>query len=133
MPSKRAVCRERAAPAAPTPAAARFCLVSYHIPEVAANRSTTSYRTDGAAAVSSAGTGNDAGWEAEVSDLYAKIGQLTAERDFLSRRSGAMTRAERVAMIARDAPICLYGGNVRRSDGRRRLSPAGCRIPKSWR
>jgi hypothetical protein len=107
--------------------------VSYHIPEVAANRSTTSYRTDGAAAVSSGGTGKDAGWEAEVSELYAKIGQLTAERDFLSRRSGAMTRDERVAMIARAAPICLYGGNVRRSDGRRRLSPAGCRIPKSWR
>ena len=43
---------------------------------------------DGAAAVFSGGTGGDASREAEVSELYAKIGQLTVERDFLSRRSG---------------------------------------------
>jgi transposase len=39
---------------------------------------------DGAAAVFAGGTGR----EAEVGELYAKIGQLTVERDFLSRRSG---------------------------------------------
>lgn len=27
-------------------------------------------------------------WNREVTDLYAKIGQLTVERDFVSRRSG---------------------------------------------
>jgi transposase len=43
---------------------------------------------DGAAAVFSGGTGKEASREAEVSELYAKIGQLTVERDFLSRRSG---------------------------------------------
>jgi transposase len=30
----------------------------------------------------------EANREAEVNELYAKIGQLTVERDFLSRRSG---------------------------------------------
>ena len=39
---------------------------------------------DGAAAVFSGGSGK----EAEVTELYAKIGQLTVERIFLSRRSG---------------------------------------------
>ena len=43
---------------------------------------------EGAAAVFSGGTGRDASREAEVSELYAKIGQLTVERDLLSRRSG---------------------------------------------
>jgi transposase len=43
---------------------------------------------DGAAAVFSGGAGKEASREAEVSELYAKIGQLTVERDFLSRRSG---------------------------------------------
>jgi transposase len=43
---------------------------------------------DGAAAVFSGGTGQETSREAEVSELYAKIGQLTVERDFLSRRSG---------------------------------------------
>jgi len=43
---------------------------------------------DGAAAVFSGGSGTEAGREAAVSELYAKIGQLTVERDFLSRRSG---------------------------------------------
>jgi transposase len=43
---------------------------------------------DGAAAVFSGGTGQETSREAEVGELYAKIGQLTVERDFLSRRSG---------------------------------------------
>jgi hypothetical protein len=30
----------------------------------------------------------DAAREAEVAELYGKIGRLTVERDFLSRRSG---------------------------------------------
>ena len=42
----------------------------------------------GAAAVFDGGTGKEAGREAEVNELYAKLGQLTVERDFLSRRSG---------------------------------------------
>jgi transposase len=37
---------------------------------------------DGAAAVFSGGTGKEASREAEVTELYAKIGQLTVERDF---------------------------------------------------
>ena len=36
---------------------------------------------DGAAAVFSGGAGKEAGREAEVSELYAKIGQLMVERD----------------------------------------------------
>jgi hypothetical protein len=32
--------------------------------------------------------GKEASGEAEVNELSAKIGQLTAERDFLSRSSG---------------------------------------------
>ena len=43
---------------------------------------------DGAAGVFSGGAGKEGNREAEVSELYAKIGQLTVERDFLSRRSG---------------------------------------------
>jgi transposase len=43
---------------------------------------------DGAAAVFCGETGKEASREAEVTELYAKIGQLTVERDFLSRRSG---------------------------------------------
>ena len=43
---------------------------------------------DGAAAVFSGSGGKEAGREAEVTELYAKIGELTVERDFLSRRSG---------------------------------------------
>jgi transposase len=42
----------------------------------------------GAATVFCGGTGKDASREAEVTELYAKIGELTVERDFLSRRSG---------------------------------------------
>ena len=41
---------------------------------------------DGAAAVFSSGTGKEASREGEVSELYAKIGQLTVERDFLVKR-----------------------------------------------
>jgi transposase len=36
---------------------------------------------DGAAAVFSGGTGREASGEAEIGELYAKIGQLTVERD----------------------------------------------------
>ena len=36
----------------------------------------------GAAAVFAGGTGKEAGREAEVKELYAKIGRLTVERDF---------------------------------------------------
>ena len=43
---------------------------------------------DGAAAVFSSGASKEASRKAEVTELYAKIGQLTVERDFLSRRSG---------------------------------------------
>ena len=43
---------------------------------------------DGAAAVFSGNSGTAASREAEFTELYAKIGQLTVERDFLSRRSG---------------------------------------------
>jgi transposase len=43
---------------------------------------------DGAAGVFSGRTGKEASREAEVGELYAKIGQLTVERDFLARRSG---------------------------------------------
>ena len=43
---------------------------------------------DGAAAVFSGNSGMEASREAEGTELYAKIGQLTVERDFLSRRSG---------------------------------------------
>jgi transposase len=42
---------------------------------------------DGAATVF-AGGGKEGSREAEVAELYAKIGQLTVEHDFLSRRSG---------------------------------------------
>ena len=42
---------------------------------------------DGAAAVFSGGDGREASREAEISELYARIGQLTVERDFLSRSS----------------------------------------------
>ncbi len=45
---------------------------------------------DGAASVFEAGGGSrDKVDETVVSELYQKIGQLTVERDFLSRRSGA--------------------------------------------
>jgi transposase len=43
---------------------------------------------DGAAAVFCGSSGKEASREAEVTELYTKIGQLTVERDFLSRRSG---------------------------------------------
>jgi transposase len=43
---------------------------------------------DGAAAAFAGGSGKEASREAEVTELYTKIGQLTVERDFLSRRSG---------------------------------------------
>jgi transposase len=43
---------------------------------------------DGATAVFGGGAGKDGSHEAELTELYAKIGQLTVERDFLARRSG---------------------------------------------
>jgi transposase len=43
---------------------------------------------DGAAGVFSGGASTEGTREAAVTELYAKIGQLTVERDFLSRRSG---------------------------------------------
>jgi transposase len=44
---------------------------------------------DGAAEVFESGSASgDAAREAEVAELYGKIGRLTVERDFLSRRSG---------------------------------------------
>lgn len=43
---------------------------------------------DGAATVFGNGAGKQASRGAEVNELYAKIGQLTVERDFLSRRPG---------------------------------------------
>ncbi len=43
---------------------------------------------EGAEAVFGALPARDAGHDREVTELYAKIGQLTVERDFLSRRSG---------------------------------------------
>jgi transposase len=43
---------------------------------------------EGAAGVFAGSSGKEASREAEVTELYAKIGQLTVERDFLSRRSG---------------------------------------------
>jgi len=43
---------------------------------------------EGAATVFAGGNGKEAGREVEVTELYAKIGQMTVERDFLSRRSG---------------------------------------------
>jgi transposase len=43
---------------------------------------------EGAATVFADGSGKEASREVEVTELYAKIGQLTVERDFLSRRSG---------------------------------------------
>ena len=46
--------------------------------------------------------GKEVSREAEVNELYATIGQLTVERDFCITEVRAMTRAERVTMIARD-------------------------------
>jgi len=43
---------------------------------------------ENAAKLFASGEGNGADGGAEVQELYAKIGQLTVERDFLSRRSG---------------------------------------------
>jgi transposase len=43
---------------------------------------------DGATAVFGGGLGKEASREAELAELYAKISQLTVERDFLARRSG---------------------------------------------
>jgi transposase len=43
---------------------------------------------DHAAAVFGAFLARDDGRDREMAELYAKIGQLTVERDFLSRRSG---------------------------------------------
>ena len=39
--------------------------------------------------------------EEEIRDLHAKIGELTVERDFLSRGARALSRAERLRMIDR--------------------------------
>jgi len=43
---------------------------------------------ENAAKLFASGESNGADRGAEVQELYAKIGQLTVERDFLSRRSG---------------------------------------------
>jgi transposase len=43
---------------------------------------------ENAAKLFAAGETNGATHEAELAELYAKIGQLTVERDFLSKRSG---------------------------------------------
>ena len=43
---------------------------------------------DNAATLFAGGEANGMHREAEVTELYAKIGQLTVERDFLSGRSG---------------------------------------------
>jgi transposase len=43
---------------------------------------------ENAAKLFAAGIGVDDRREGEVAELYAKIGQLTVERDFLARRSG---------------------------------------------
>ena len=43
---------------------------------------------ENAAKLFAAGENGGGDREAEVAELYAKIGQLTVERDFLSRRSG---------------------------------------------
>jgi transposase len=43
---------------------------------------------DHAAAVFGASPMRDDGRDREMAELYAKIGRLTVERDFLSRRSG---------------------------------------------
>ena len=43
---------------------------------------------ENAAKLFAAGENGGSDREAEISELYAKIGQLTVERDFLSRRSG---------------------------------------------
>jgi transposase len=43
---------------------------------------------ENAAQLFAAGENNGADREAEITELYAKIGQLTVERDFLSKRSG---------------------------------------------
>ncbi|WP_419167033.1 IS3 family transposase [Candidatus Palauibacter sp.] len=45
--------------------------------------------------------------EAKVRELYAKIGELTVERDFFRRGPQALSRAERVRMIERDGPPSL--------------------------
>jgi transposase len=43
---------------------------------------------EGATAVFGGGASKDGNHEAELAELYAKIGQLTVERDFSARRSG---------------------------------------------
>jgi len=43
---------------------------------------------ENAAKLFAAGENGGGDREAEIAELYAKIGQLTVERDFLSRRSG---------------------------------------------
>ena len=43
---------------------------------------------DNAAKLFAAGEAEARSRDAEVTELYAKIGQLTVERDFLSKRSG---------------------------------------------
>jgi transposase len=56
---------------------------------------------DGAAAVFTSGTGTEASREAEVTELYTKIGHLTVERDFFITDVGSVTRTERIAMVDR--------------------------------
>ena len=45
--------------------------------------------------------------EAKIHDLHAKIGELTVERDFLSARVEALSRADRVRMIEPDGPLSV--------------------------
>jgi hypothetical protein len=56
---------------------------------------------DGAAAVFLSRAGKEASREAELSELYAKIGQLTVEPNFFITEVRAMKPAERVAMVDR--------------------------------
>jgi transposase len=84
-----------------------------------------------AAAVFAGGTGKEAGREAKVNQLYAKLGQLTVERDFLSRRSGRWAGPGKWRWPIADVPIYRCGGNVCCSDRRARggLSPGGSAGP----
>ena len=87
---------------------------------------------EGLAEVFSAGRKADAD-EALVKELHAKIGELTMERIF-SARVGALSRAERLAMVERGGGLslarqcALLGSAGRRCTGRRRA-----RAGPAWR
>jgi transposase-like protein len=61
---------------------------------------------DGAAGVFEGGgaASEDTASTAQVDLLYRQIGQLKVENDFLSQKLGKMSRAERRALIDREAP-----------------------------